>query len=91
MPEPVIESSSNAAKPNNNSNVTHAEKRQKTESAHDLLLEMVEGIRTHLKGVVSDLNDLSKTVSLAYREKRTTDKEIESIRESLNEIRKLRI
>jgi len=55
------------------------------------LLEMVEGIKTDLKGVVSDLNDLSKTVSQAHREKRATDKEIESIRESLNEIRKLRI
>jgi DNA polymerase III sliding clamp (beta) subunit (PCNA family) len=85
MPEPDTQKESNTSK------ISNVDKTQKSQSAHDLLLEMVEGIRTHLKGVVSDLNDLSKTVSQAYREKRATDKEIESIRESLNEIRKLRI
>lgn len=85
MPQPVTQQESNTPR------ISNPDKPTKPQSAHDLLLEMVEGIRTHLKGVVSDLNDLSKTVSQAYREKRATDKEIESIRESLNEIRKLRI
>ena len=85
MPEPVTQQESNTPK------ISNVDKPTKPQSAHDLLLEMVEGIKTDLKGVVSDLNDLSKTVSQAHREKRATDKEIESIRESLNEIRKLRI
>ena len=70
---------------------TKATKGEKPQSAYDQLQDMVEGIRTTLKGVVSDLADLSKTVSQAYREKRATEKEIESIRESLNEIRKMKI
>lgn len=66
-------------------------KTEKPQSAYDQLQDMVERTRTTLKGVVSDLNDLSKTVSQAYREKRATEREIDSIRQSLNEIRRMKI
>jgi len=70
---------------------TRTDKCAKPQSAYDQLQDMVEGIRASLKGVATDLNELSKTVAQAYREKRATDKEIESIRGSLNEIRKMKI
>lgn len=60
-------------------------------SAFEQLQEQVEKIKTSLKDVVSGLNDVLKTVSQAYKEKRATEKEIESIRESLQEIQRIKI
>jgi DNA polymerase III sliding clamp (beta) subunit (PCNA family) len=59
-------------------------------SAFEKLEEQVETIKTTLKGVVTQLNDVLKTVSQAYKEKRATDKEMESIRESLQEIQRIK-
>jgi len=70
---------------------TKPTKPEKSPSAYEQLQSMVEEIRSALKGIVTDLNNLSKTVSQAYREKRATEKEIETIRASLNEIRRLKI
>lgn len=59
-------------------------------SAFEKLEEQVETIKTTLKGVVTQLSDVLKTVSQAYKEKRATDKEMESIRESLQEIQRIK-
>jgi len=53
--------------------------------------EQVEKIKETLKGVVSDLNDLLKTLAQAQKEKRTTEKEIEAIRESLQSLQRIKI
>jgi hypothetical protein len=61
------------------------------QSSFEQLQEQVEHIKDTLKGVVTQLNEVLRTVSLAHKEKRATEKEIDSIRGSLKEIQSIQI
>ena len=63
----------------------------KEKSAFEQLQEQVDAIKETLKGVVTQLNETLRIVGQAYREKRATEKEIQSIRESLREIQQMKI
>lgn len=54
-------------------------------------LQQLEAIRDSLRIVTGGLNDLVKTLAQAQRDKRNTEKEIESIRDSLRSLQKVRI
>jgi DNA polymerase III sliding clamp (beta) subunit (PCNA family) len=60
-------------------------------SAFEQLKTQIETIKETLKGVVGDLNEVLKTVTQAHREKKTTEKEMETIRESLREIQQIKV
>jgi DNA polymerase III sliding clamp (beta) subunit (PCNA family) len=60
-------------------------------SAFKTALEQVEKIKDTLKGVAADLGDLMKTLSQAQKEKRASEKEIESIRASLQSLQRMKI
>ena len=63
----------------------------KEKSSFAQLQEQVAAIKETLKGVVAQLNDTLRIVGQAYREKRATEKEIDSIRDSLREIQQMKI
>lgn len=54
-------------------------------------LQQLDAIRDSLRIVTGGLNDLVKTLAQAQRDKRNTEKEIESIRDSLRSLQKVRI
>lgn len=69
-----------------------SEQHQETkQSSFEQLQGQIEGIKDTLKGVVTQLNDVLKTVTQAHKEKRATEKEIDSIRDSLKEIQSISI
>jgi len=72
-------------------NTQPATQAEQPTSAFKQAMEHVEKIKDSLKTVVSDLNDLLKTLAQAQKEKRATEKEIESIRESLQSLQRIRI
>ncbi len=51
----------------------------------------IETIKESLKGVVRDLSDLLDLVKKTEKEKRTSEKEIEAVREKLREIQSVTI
>src|SRR5262249_31123083 len=63
----------------------------KVPTAFEHLQKQVEKIKTALKDVLIDLNDAMKLVAQAAKEKNATDKEIESLRESLQQIQRMKI
>ncbi|MFN7139273.1 MAG: hypothetical protein ACK4UN_08040 [Limisphaerales bacterium] len=60
-------------------------------SSFDQLKDQIKSIKDNLKGVVVQLDEVLKVVTQAYKEKRASEKEIESIRESLQEIQRIKI
>lgn len=68
-----------------------ADKTQEPVPAFKQALEHLEKIKETLKSVVTDLNDLMKMLTQAQREKRATEKEIESIRDSLQSLQRIKI
>jgi hypothetical protein len=54
-------------------------------------MDQVEKIKETLKSVVTDLQTLSKLLTHAQREKKTTEKEIESIRDTLQSLQRNKI
>ncbi len=61
------------------------------ESAVKSLVEHVEQIKENLKNVIRDLNGLIDTVKLADKERRSSEKEIETIRTKLRQIQSVAI
>jgi hypothetical protein len=55
------------------------------------LVEHVEQIKENLKGVIRDLNGLIDTVKLAEKERKSSEKEIETIRSKLRQIQSVAI
>jgi DNA polymerase III sliding clamp (beta) subunit (PCNA family) len=68
-----------------------SEQPQETKSSFEQLQGQIEQIKETLRGVVSELNGMLKTVAQAHKEKRATEKEIDSIRDSLKEIQSIQI
>ena len=60
-------------------------------SAAKTVIEQVETIKDTLKGVVSDFNDLLASLKTAEKEKKATEKEIESVRATLRTIQSVKI
>jgi DNA polymerase III sliding clamp (beta) subunit (PCNA family) len=60
-------------------------------SAFVQVKDQLEKVRDRLKEVVSDLNDGIKLLSQAQKEKKATEREIESIRETLRGLQQVRI
>jgi septal ring factor EnvC (AmiA/AmiB activator) len=69
----------------------HQSEQPAKQSSFEQLQEQIEQIKTTLKAVVGQLNEASRTVAQAFREKRASEKEIESIRDSLKEIQSIHI
>ncbi len=55
------------------------------------LVEHIDQIKENLKAVLRDLNEVSDALKLAEKEKRTTEKEIESVRNKLLQIQRVTI
>ena len=60
-------------------------------SSFDQLKDQIKGIKDSLRTVVGQLDEVLKTIVQAHKEKKMTEKEIESIRESLQEIQRIKI
>jgi hypothetical protein len=60
-------------------------------SAFDQVRIQLENVREKLRGVVTDLNESLKLLTVAQRERRATEKEIEEVRETLQSLQKIRI
>ena len=60
-------------------------------SAVKSLVEHVEQIKDNLKEVIRDLNNVIDTVKLADKERRSSEKEIETIRTKLRQIQSVAI
>jgi len=61
------------------------------QSAFVQVKDQLESLKDRLRGVVSDLNDTLKLLSVAQKEKKATEREIESIRETLRGLQQVRI
>lgn len=53
--------------------------------------EQIERLRETLRGVVSDLNETARLLAQAQKEKKTTEKEIESVRATLRSLQRVQI
>ncbi len=60
-------------------------------NSFDQLKEQIKSIKDSLKSVVVQLDEVLKSVVQAHKEKKLSDKEIESARESLQQIQKIKI
>ena len=60
-------------------------------SAVKSLVEHVEQIKDNLKEVIRDLNNVIDTVKLAEKERKSSEKEIETIRTKLRQIQSVAI
>ena len=60
-------------------------------SAVKSLVEHVEQIKENLKNVIRDLNGVIDTVKLAEKERKSSEKEIETIRTKLRQIQSVAI
>ena len=61
------------------------------ESAVKKVIEQVEKIKDTLKAVLGDFNDVLASLRVAEKEKKATEKEIESIRATLRSLQKVQI
>lgn len=55
------------------------------------VMQQIDTIKDTLKGVVRDLTDTLDLLKLVEKEKKANDKEIEAVREKLDEVRAIRI
>jgi DNA polymerase III sliding clamp (beta) subunit (PCNA family) len=62
-----------------------------SETAVKKVIEQIEKIKDTLKGVLSDFNDVLVNLKTAEKEKKATEKEIESIRATLRSLQKVQI
>jgi DNA polymerase III sliding clamp (beta) subunit (PCNA family) len=93
-PQPAI-TSTNTNEPQERNNMPKETNTQTTPeagtTAFELLKTQIETIKETLKSVVGDLNEVLKTVTQAHKEKKTTEREMEAIRESLREIQQIKV
>jgi DNA polymerase III sliding clamp (beta) subunit (PCNA family) len=61
------------------------------QSSFEQLQGQIEGIKDTLRGVISQLNETLKIVAQAQKEKRITEREIQSTRKSLREVQRIEI
>ena len=66
-------------------------KPETAETKQPSLLDRVEQIKDNLKNVVRDLTALTDGVKVIERDKRANEKEIETVRATLNKIRQVTI
>jgi histone deacetylase complex regulatory component SIN3 len=54
-------------------------------------LQQVEGVKTSIKSAVSGLNELLDTLKQAQREQKNTDKEVQSVRTTLEKLQSVKL
>ena len=59
--------------------------------AIEIALEKIEVIKTVHRESIRGLNDLADTLKLVQREQKTTDKEVQSVRTTLEKLQQVRI
>ena len=62
-----------------------------SESAIKTVMQQIEKIKDTLKGVVNDFSDVLVSLKTVEKEKKATEKEIESIRSTLRSLQKVQI
>ena len=59
--------------------------------AIEIALEKIEVIKSAHREAIRGLNDLADTLKLVQREQKTTDKEVQSVRTTLEKLQQVRI
>jgi hypothetical protein len=78
---------SNGTTTNGNGNGQHHDDKP----AIELALEKIEAIKTTHRESIRGLNDLADTLKQVQREQKTTDKEVQSVRTTLEKLQQVRI
>ncbi len=78
-----------AATTNGNGNGHHEETAAKP--AIEVALEKIEIIKGSYREAIRGLNDLADTIKQVQREQKTTDKEVQSVRTTLEKLQQVRI
>ena len=58
--------------------------------ALEIAVEQVEGVKTSIKSAVTGLNDLLDTLKQVQREQKNTDKEVQSVRTTLEKLQSVK-
>ena len=74
-----------------NGNGEHANGTGATKPALETALEQVETIKTSIKSAVGGLNELLDTLKQVTREQKTTDKEVQSVRSTLEKLQSVKL
>ena len=80
----------NGATTNGNGNGQHHDETA-AKPAIEIALEKIEVIKTAHRESIRGLNDLADTLKLVQREQKTTDKEVQSVRTTLEKLQSVRI
>jgi DNA polymerase III sliding clamp (beta) subunit (PCNA family) len=72
-----------------NGNGSHSEPADKP--ALETALQQVEGVKTSIKSAVSGLNELLDTLKQVQREQKNTDKEVQSVRSTLEKLQSVKL
>ena len=76
--------------PNGNGNGEHHDDAA-TKPAIEVALEKIESIKTAHRESIRGLNDLADTLKQVQREQKSTDKEVQSVRITLEKLQQVRI
>ena len=75
---------------NGNGNVA-ARKHEETDSALSAVTDKIDSIKTTLRQVITELTEAQSFIKTAAKEKRATEKEVESVRTALRSLQKVEL
>ena len=68
-----------------------SESTQTTQAAEPSALDKTESIKTRLRELLGDLNDLTALLKQADRDKRNTEKEVASVRQTIRSLQGVKL
>jgi DNA polymerase III sliding clamp (beta) subunit (PCNA family) len=95
-PQPAEQPKEESTMPESNGNTTGAKRATKTKTeepkaALDLALAQLEVVRGDFRNAIAGLNKLGELLRQSQREQKTSDKEIQSVRQTLRSLQSVRI
>ena len=72
-------------------NGTNGHEPTEEKSALETAVEQIESVKTSIKTAVSGLNDLLDTLKQVQRDQKATDKEVQSVRTTLEKLQSVKL
>ena len=91
MPKTTTAATNGTSATNGNGNGVHQADAAPSKPAIEVALEKIEIIKTAHRESIRGLNDLADTLKQVQREQKSTDKEVQSVRTTLEKLQQVRI
>jgi hypothetical protein len=89
--QPAAPAASSERKPMPKSSNGNGDHQPADKPALETALEQVEGVKTSIKSAVTGLNELLDTLKQVQREQKATDKEVQSVRTTLEKLQSVKL